>query len=328
MKAHSDTKSGALVVPREYGEFPFVRNRSPDGQGGELAAGCRAVGAAPAPAAPSLSIEEQLKQGTPHRSREPKARKVVFCIEQNVLRMASEFGVGRLAFLTLTFADQVDDVAVSSKRFNSMNTGILAKRGYGPWVRILERHKSGRIHFHLIIVVPSDIRTGFDPLTNRGSGSGWVWLCKERRILRQLLPRYSFGRAEMVPLKKGSIAASRYLAKYITKSLSARGRHDRHVRLVTYSRGFAWLRPEHFSWALGGSNIWRRKLTRWAFRMGYYNLNEVACWMGARWCYEWRNDIVAQPESESAYGPFPQYHRRLVPSFGPVPGITPAVSRV
>jgi hypothetical protein len=231
-----------------------------------------------------------------------------------VLRLASVYGVERLAFLTLTFADNVQDGSVSSKRFNSMNTGILAKRGYGPWVRILERHKSGCIHFHLIIVVPVDIRTGFDPLTNRGSGSGWVWLCRERSELRKLLPRYSFGRAELLPLRKGSVPASRYLAKYITKSLSVRGVQDHHVRLVTYSRGFAWLRPEQFSWAWGGSRIWRRKLARWAFRMGYYDLDEIAYWMGARWCYQWRNDVMAQPPTESAIGPFPQYHRQLIPA--------------
>lgn len=255
--------------------------------------------------------------------REPKARKVVFCIEQNVLRLASAFGVGRLGFLTLTFADHVEDVSLASKRFNSMNTGFLAKRGYGPWVRILERHKSGRIHYHLIIVVPVDIQTGFDPVTNQGAGSGWVWLCRERRLLRKLLPRYSFGRSELQPLRKGSIAAARYLAKYITKSLARRGEHDRHVRLVTYSRGFGWLRPEHFSWAFGGSVIWRHKLARWAFRMGYYDLDEIAHWMGARWCYEWRNDIMAQPATESAIGPSPQHHRQLIPSFGPITGLMP-----
>ena len=313
MRPRNDRKSGALIAPREYGETP-VWPSAPAGQGGELVAGCRAAGAAPAPAAPSLSIEEQFKHEQTTPSREPKARKVVHCIEQNVLRLASEYGTERLAFFTLTFADSVRDSSIGSKRFNSLNTGVLARRGYGPWVRILERHKSGSIHFHLIIVVPIDIRTGFDPLTDRGSGSGWVWLCRERKILRKLLPRYSFGRAELVPLRKGSIAASRYLAKYIAKSLSVRTKQDQRVRLVTYSRGFAWLRPEQFSWAVGGSRIWRAKLARWAFRMGYYTLDEIAVWMGARWCYEWRNDIMAQPSSESAIGPFPQYHRQLIPA--------------
>lgn len=317
MSARNDRKSGALIAPRDYGETAVWPVAPLLVQGGELAAGCCAAGAAPAPAAPSLSIEEQFKQET-NPSREPKARKVVYCIEQNVLRLALEYGVERLAFLTLTFADNVQEVALSSKRFNSLNTGVLAKRGYGPWVRILERHKSGSIHFHLIIVVPVDIHTGFDPMSNRGAGSGWVWLCRERRMLRKLLPRYSFGRAELVPLRKGGIPAARYLAKYITKSLSVRGIQDQHVRLVTYSRGFAWLRPEQFSWAWGGSRIWRRKLARWAFRMGYYDLHEIAFWMGARWCYEWRNDIMAQPPIESATGPFPQYHRKLIPVFGPV----------
>ena len=62
MKAARDTQSGALVVPREYGEVPSKEFNPLTWQGGELAAGCSAAGAAPATAAPSLSEEEQLKR--------------------------------------------------------------------------------------------------------------------------------------------------------------------------------------------------------------------------------------------------------------------------
>lgn len=314
MSAGHDIRNGALVAPREYGEAAVLGVRPWDGQRGERADGCRAAGAAPAPAAPSLSKEEQLKQTNENRNREPKAQKIVFCIEENVQRMASEFGVGRLGFLTLTFADQIVDVSVASRRFNSLNTGLLAKRGFGPWVRVWERQGSGAIHYHLIIVVPVDIREGYDVQTQRGSGAGWVWLCRERRVLRKVLPKYSFGRAELVPLKRGAVAAVRYVAKYIAKSLAYRTEADRGAKLVTYSRGFHWLRPEHFSWAAGGSVLWRQKLNRWAFRMGYYSLDEIAHWMGERWCNKCRSDILAQPTSDFWVGPFPQYHRRLIPS--------------
>lgn len=323
MKRRQDHASKALIAPREYGEravWPVV----PIGSGGGgQDAGCSAAGAAPAPAAPSLSNKEQLKQEKPISrqtavARQSKAKKVKFCLIENINRLAREYGTQRLLFVTLTFADHVTELQEASRRFNSFNSGIFKKRGYGAWVRIVERQKSDRIHFHLIVVAPVDIRTGYDPITCRGTGRGWIWLCQERRILRKLLSRYGFGRAEFVPLKKNAVAGAVYLAKYLTKTLSFRDKSDRGFRMLAYSRGKIWLRPEHFSWAAGFARVWRLKLDRWAFRMGYYDRDEVAYWMGSRWCYDWRTDIMAQPPSESAVGPFSQYHRQLIPTLGPV----------
>lgn len=33
---------------------------------------------------------------------------------------------------------------------------------YPERIRVRERHKNGAIHYHLIVVLPEDIRTGFD----------------------------------------------------------------------------------------------------------------------------------------------------------------------
>ena len=270
-----------------------------------------AARSAAAPPGPSLSIEEQFKQEENNQPRSGKAKKVVFCVEQNVVGLAADFSVGRLAFLTLTFADEVMDLLEASKRFNSFNTGVLSKRGFGPWVRIAERQKSGKVHFHLVIVVPVDIRSGYDPMTGRGSGAGWVWLCRERKFLLGALPRYAFGRAELVPLKKESIAAARYLAKYIVKALSHREEVDRHFRLVAYSRKYEWLRPTDFSFAGGGAQFWRAKVALWAFKQGYYDLENVSQWLGYRWAFHNRDTILAQDLELKFIGPFMPYHLAL-----------------
>jgi hypothetical protein len=260
------------------------------------------------------SVEEHLKQEPIDLARDGKAKKVVFCVEENVMRLALEYGIGRLAFLTLTFADDVKDLQEASKRFNSVNTGVLSKRGFGPWVRIAERQQSGKVHFHLIIVVPVDIRTGFNSETGRGSGAGWVWLCRERKHLLKILPRYLFGRAELVPLKKESIAAARYLAKYIVKALSHRQEYDRHFRLVAYSRKFQWLQPIHFAFAGGGAKLWRAKVAMWAFKKGYYSREDVSKWMGARWAFDAHDDILAQNLNSTVHGPFMPHHLALPPT--------------
>lgn len=314
MKTRPDKKSGSLVVPREYGEFTAVSRPAQVFGMGELPAGCSAAGAAPADSRPSLSVEEQLKQEPGQSSRSGKAVKVSYCIEHNVGRLAAEYGIGHLAFLTLTFADDVQELQEATKRFNSLNTGVLSKRGFGPWVRIAERQASGKVHFHLVIVVPKDIRTGYNAETGRGSGAGWVWLTRERKFLLGVLPRYSFGRAELVPLKKESIAAARYLAKYLVKSVGYRLPKDRRFRLVAYSRKFLWLRPEHFSFARGGAKLWRLKVTLWAFKNGYYDFDDVTYGLGYRWAFNNRDTIILQNLSVQPFGPFKPYHLTLPPS--------------
>jgi len=270
-----------------------------------------AARSAAAPPAPSLSVEEQLKQEQQDQPRAGKAKKVVYCVEQNVMLLASVFGVERLAFLTLTFADDVQDHQEASKRFNSFNTGVLSKRGFGPWVRIAERQASGKVHFHLVIVAPVDIRTGYKPETGHGSGAGWIWLCRERKFLLDALPKYSFGRAELVPLKKETVAAARYLAKYIVKALSHREANDRHFHLVAYSRKFLWLRPDQFSFAFGGAQKWRAKVGLWAFKRGYYDLDQLSKWLGHRWAFYGRENILAQNLNSQPYGPFIPFHEEI-----------------
>lgn len=86
----------------------------------------------------------------------------------NVGHVCRKFGIERVGFLTLTFADHVVDVREASRRFNSLATDVLRKR-YAAYIRVLERQKSKRIHYHLLVVLPDDIRTGcdFDAFANR-----------------------------------------------------------------------------------------------------------------------------------------------------------------
>ena len=64
-------------------------------------------------------------------------------------------------FLTLTFADNVTNIREASRRFNSLRKHVLSAR-YKSYIRVIERTKKGRIHFHLLVALFEDIRTGFD----------------------------------------------------------------------------------------------------------------------------------------------------------------------
>ena len=69
------------------------------------------------------------------------------------------YGIERIGFFTLTFADHVTNLREAQRRFRSIRAHVIVKR-YERAIVVWERHKSGRIHFHLVVVLKEDIRTG------------------------------------------------------------------------------------------------------------------------------------------------------------------------
>jgi len=105
-------------------------------------------------------------------------------------------------------------------------------------VSVTERHKSGGIHFHLILVLPFDAKTGFDfAAVKDGDYSSacpelqaeWAWW---RKI--QDDAKYGFGRHELMPIKSNGEATGKYIAKYIQKSFENREERDKGARFVRY----------------------------------------------------------------------------------------------
>ncbi|MBC2595640.1 hypothetical protein H5P28_15335 [Ruficoccus amylovorans] len=84
-----------------------------------------------------------------------------FALEKNIEYMAHHFGIERLGFLTLTFADNVTNFREAQRRFNSFRSNILGKN-FEASVVVVEPQKRGAVHYHLVVVCRSDIRTGFD----------------------------------------------------------------------------------------------------------------------------------------------------------------------
>ncbi len=128
----------------------------------------------------------------------------------------------------------------ASRRFNSFNSNALAGR-YGAWVAVLERTQIERVHFHLVVVCPVDIRTGFDfaAVKRRDYTSACQWLRSEWAFLRGALEKYGFGKIhELMPIKTDGGTVGRYLGKYLGKSFKSRLKVDRGVRRVRYSAGF------------------------------------------------------------------------------------------
>jgi hypothetical protein len=172
--------------------------------------------------------------------------------------MAEAYGIERLGFLTLTFRDHVTDAKEARRRLNSLVTHVIRPR-YGRAITVLERHKSGRIHFHLLVAMSADIRSGVDfgALARRDYRSAGPELRAEWAFWRRTAPAYGFGRTELLPVKSDAEAMGRYVGKYLGKHFGARLEEDRGMRLVSYigersaSSRFSWVTPKAAAWRDG-----------------------------------------------------------------------------
>ena len=194
------------------------------------AAGCAAEGGAPAP----LPCQNSNNYTKPDQNRlSPGQLRAAYALQENVRLLCQDWGLERLGFLTLTFADHVTDIKEAQRRFNSLRTHILSVR-YAHGISVVERQKSGRIHFHILAVCSGDVRTGFnwDAVKRGDYQSANPLLRSEWAFWRKTSPDYGFGRTELLPIKANAEAISRYLGKYIGKHLLTRNPEDKGARLV------------------------------------------------------------------------------------------------
>lgn len=226
--------------------------------------------------------------------------KSAFVLQENVKGLCARFGIERVGFLTLTFADHVVCAREASRRFNSLASHVLRER-YPGYIRVLERQKSGRIHYHLLVVCASDIRSGvdFDAFGSGDYRSAPPLLRAEWKFWRATAKRYGFGRTELLPVRSTSHAVGRYVGKYIGKHFSSRVERDKGVRLVTYCGERVAI--NRISWVGGRSREWRAKkgaFIQMLFESGAIpRPSETAMRFrfGPKWVYFWRDSIMTFP---------------------------------
>lgn len=225
-------------------------------------------------------------------------KKTAFALRQNCERLCKEAGIERVGFLTLTVGEtnketerfeQVFDAETASKRIHNLNRRVLSGL-FSRAVVVTQRHKSGAIHFHVLGALRADvdIRTGFDfKAVNRGDYASvspallGIW-----KYLRETLPSYGFGRAELKPVEKCAEAISSYVARYIEKHLFDRRAEDYRKKLVRY---IGWnksqLKPNAFGWNTEGSAKWRTNARTLARLVTLEEPEQCRVIFGARWAY-------------------------------------------
>jgi hypothetical protein len=231
---------------------------------------------------------------------------VASALSWNVAHVCQKYGVERVGFLTLTFADHVLCAREASRRYHSLATAVLSKR-YAAVVRVLERQKSGRIHYHLLVVLPDDIRTGvdFDAFADRDYRSANNHLRREWAFWRKTAGMYGFGRTELMPIRSDANALGQYVGKYIGKHIGQREERDKGVRLVSYSKD-ARMATSKFANVDKYSTEWRAKVLTfsrivqgWKPHARIRTMDDLATVLNdKRWSYTWRNFILDLPPSD------------------------------
>ena len=150
-------------------------------------------------------------------------RKSTAALEMNVKAFIEAFGLDKVGFLTLTFADDVTDPKEAQRRFHSLRTNFL-KRHFPEYVCVYERTKKGRIHFHLLVNTRLNIRRGlnFRQIAAGNYKTANPYLRHLWTLLRENVGKYGFGRTELLPVKTNSKGLSRYVSKYIAKHINSR----------------------------------------------------------------------------------------------------------
>jgi hypothetical protein len=235
-----------------------------------------------------------------------------------------KWGENNVAFLTLTFADKVRCPKTAQKRWHSLRTHIIKKR-YLDYLLVFERTEKGYIHYHVLVALDFDARTGFNfdlylRLRASKSRNSHLWstltprggrLSQEWAFWRDKAPRYQFGRTEMLPIRSTAEAVGRYLGGYIAKHLAFRQSRDKRVRLVRYKAGGARTHYPGKSATTGRAWLWRRKVRAFASMLGLRkDLEALRSRLGKRWAYRYRTQIMAvRLPDDTAY---PNFYTKLL----------------
>lgn len=226
-------------------------------------------------------------------------RKSAFVLQESVALLARRFGLERLGFLTLTFADHIECPKEAQRRLNSLITHVIKPR-YSEYVGVLERQKSGRIHYHLLVVLPFDARTGVDftAVAHADYRTAPPALRAEWAFWRVTAQKYGFGRTELMPVRSTLEAISKYVGKYIAKHIEARQADDKGVRLVRYSRG-ARYGTTRFMFHSVGAAKWRAGVRMFAALVQAHHpeatiasIADISAICGKRWAYHHRDFIA------------------------------------
>lgn len=234
----------------------------------------------------------------------------------NADRFVSQCSLDFIAFLTLTTPDNCVDYKELGKRWDSFNNHYFKKSpDFLCYLGVKERQERGAVHLHLLVRVAQDVRTGFDwesyLESNRLKHSGQKWRNKANECYRSAqpylrehlwpdlrfnLPKYGFGRSELLPIRTSVHAVSRYMGGYLGKNLSHRQARDKGMRVMFADQ--SWVKhSSRFQFLTEGSKEWREKVALFAMILKCGTMKDLKERLGDKWCYRYRDAIMGIRET-------------------------------
>ena len=209
-------------------------------------------------------------------------------------------GTGRGSAETKALREKAKHLDFVQNRWHSFASNVVSKRDK-DWICVLETHKDGVWHFHVVVSTEFDNRTGtnIEVLSNY-SLPFWMRcgkhlrneaLAAEWETLRHICAKYHFGRVELLPVKKNAKAVAFYLTGYLFKTTRQLPLGSRN-RLVRYSRTLSQRLTLRFSINSLGNLIARTRLKMAAGMLHFREYGDFADYFGSRWHY-YLGDMIA-----------------------------------
>jgi hypothetical protein len=240
-----------------------------------------------------------------------RQRKTIFTFLINTVKFVGDTGIERMGFLTLTFKYKVYSSRKAARFFDKLNRRVL--KYFGRWVRVIEQHKDGAWHYHLLVEMPCDILTGFDFATYKAAQGEYersgpsaeyhrllnvatseghplppIW-----KKLRKRLKNYSFKHFELTPIRTNAEAISQYMANGIIEGYASKTPGRPRIRLHATSKKINRRVRGDFSWVSSGARLSRKQYALLGEGFGCNGMEELSERAGKRWAYHLKDEIRA-----------------------------------
>ena len=230
--------------------------------------------------------------------------RTAFTFGENVAQFFRDYPFEQIAMFTVAFEYVVKTPKEAARRFDSFNSNWLRKQDH-VWIRVCEPHKDKRPHYHFLIWVGEDIRTGFDfeafiasqdEFQKNGRTPRFEQLRKQyivsapealRKLwgdLRREAKAAGIGRTELLPIRKKGEAVGAYVGKYLAKGSPYRVGAWKGARLVSYCQKAPRRASSRFSWVESGREFreWAAEVSEW-LDCDHDTISEVC---GPRWAWK------------------------------------------
>ena len=187
------------------------------------------------------------KRASKQATSTPKSKvyKTKKSLTQNCNYFAKLYGIGRLGLFTATFKENLTDGKEASRRWKNLNDTYRRDKKWKLLARVAETQARGAIHYHCLVLLEEDIRTGFDfeaheECMNHKYGSDEYTKLNSRRTksaskyLRHLwaygrkkAKSHGFGRCSLEPIRYPNNLGN-YLGKYPVSYTHLRAHETRH----------------------------------------------------------------------------------------------------